>query len=318
MNEGADLIVATPGRFMDIYFNRIIRTQDIKTIVVDEADRMLDLGFMPQLRSIMGVVPKHQTMLFSATFSDSVAKIAEEFLINPARIEVTRQATTVENIDQYFYSVPNIMTKINLLKGLLDNKEEFRRVMVFTESKKNADRITEKLADVWKDELSIIHSNKAQNTRLNALRAFKEGRSRILVSSDVAARGIDVQDISHVINFDIPFEPEEYVHRIGRTGRAGKDGIAISFVGEKEIPLFENIQKLIENEIDELEIPENIVISDILLDEEKVQTRNIAYQNTSKPAGGGAFHSKSAKNSKKPQKARLDRTREGRLKKKKR
>lgn len=317
VNEGADLIVATPGRFMDIYFNRIIRTQDIKTIVVDEADRMLDMGFMPQLRSIMGVVPKHQTMLFSATFSDSVAKIAEEFLVNPARIEVTRQATTVENIDQYFYSVPNIMTKINLLKGLLDDKQEFRRVMVFTESKKNADRITDKLADIWKDELSIIHSNKAQNTRLNALRAFKEGRSRILVSSDVAARGIDVQDISHVINFDIPFEPEEYVHRIGRTGRAGKDGIAISFVGEKELPLFENIQNLIGNEIDELQIPDNIEISDILLDEEKVQTRNIAYQNSSKPTGGGAFHTKSAKNSKKPQKARLDRTREGRLKKKK-
>lgn len=257
-------------------------------------------------------------MLFSATFSDSVAKIAEEFLVNPARIEVTPQATTVENIDQFYISVPNIMTKINLLKGLLENKEVFTRVMVFTESKKNADRITDKLADVWKDELSIIHSNKAQNTRLNALKALKEGRSRILVSSDVAARGIDVQDISHVINFDIPFEPEEYIHRIGRTGRAGKDGVAISFVGEKEIPLFENIQKLVGNEIEEVPFPDNVAISEVLLDEEKVQTRNIAYQNSSKPEGGGAFHAKSAKNSKTPQKSRLDRNREGRLKKKKR
>ena len=318
VNEGADLIVATPGRFMDIYYTRIIRTQDIRTIVVDEADRMLDLGFMPQLRSIMGVMPKHQNMLFSATFSDDIARLAEEFLTNPARIEVTPQATPVENISQFRYNVPNIMTKINLLKGLLEDKEVFRRVMVFTESKKNADRIAEHLSDVWKDELSTIHSNKAQNTRLNALRAFKEGRSRILVSSDVAARGIDVQDISHVINFDIPAEAEEYIHRIGRTGRAGKDGTAISFVGEKEVPLFDAIEKLTGEEVEVLEIPDNVPISDLLMDDEKVQTRNINYQQGGRPEGGGAFQQKSAKNSKTRQKTRLDRTREGRMKKKKR
>ena len=229
--DGVDLLVATPGRFMDIYYNGILRTKLIKTVVVDEADRLMDLGFLPQLKSIFEVLPeRHQTLLFSATFSEAVAKLAEDFLVNPVRVEVARQATPVEEVTQERYDVPNIMTKINLLKTLLEDKDNFRKVMVFTETKRNADRIVERLADYWQGELSVIHSNKAQNTRLKALRAFKEGDSRILVASDVAARGIDVQDVTHVINFDIPSMAEEYVHRIGRTARAGKEGVAISFV----------------------------------------------------------------------------------------
>ncbi|MEG0795695.1 MAG: C-terminal helicase domain-containing protein, partial [Odoribacter sp.] len=202
---------------------------------------------------------------------------------------------------------------INLLKSILADKEEFCRVMIFTETKKNADRIVEKLADHWKDELSVLHSNKAQNSRLNALRAFKEGKRRIMVSSDVAARGIDVQDVSHVINFDIPSIPEEYVHRIGRTARAGKEGVAISFVSAKEEAKFDDIEKMIGQQIQLLKLPENLEISDLLMDEEKVQSANIVYQR-GKPKGGGAFHSRSAKNSKTPQKVRKDRTKEGRKK----
>ena len=313
--EGVDLLVATPGRFMDIYMNGIIRTSQIKTIVVDEADRLMDLGFMPQLVSILEVVPeKHQTLLFSATFSASVDEISREFLApDPVRVETEAQATPVEHVVQYRYEVPNIATKINLLKLLLSDKEEFRRVMVFTETKKNADRIVEKLADYWKGELSILHSNKAQNTRLNALKAFKEGRTRIMISSDVAARGIDVQDVSHVINFDIPSIPEEYVHRIGRTARAGKGGTAISFVSEKEELKFGDIEMLIKQQIAVRTLPDHLEISELLMDEEKVQTANIVYQR-GKPQGGGAFHQKSAKNSKTPQKFRLDRTKEGRRK----
>ena len=267
--EGVDLLVTTPGRFMDIYMNGIIRTPQIKTVVVDEADRLMDMGFMPQLRSILEVVPeKHQTLLFSATFSTTIAELAAEFLApEPVRIETGNPTTPVELVTQLRYDLPNIQTKINLLKLLLTDKEEFRRVMIFTETKKNADRIVERLGDHWKGELSVLHSNKAQNSRLNALKAFKEGKTRIMVSSDVAARGIDVQDVSHVINFDIPSIPEEYIHRIGRTARAGK-----------------------------------------------VQTSNIVYQK-GKPKGGGAFHAKSAKNSKTPQKVRKDRTKEGRRKK---
>lgn len=313
--EGVDLLVATPGRFMDIYMNGIIRTQQIKTVVVDEADRLMDLGFIPQLKSILGVIPeKHQTLLFSATFSETVARMAEDFLVAPARVEVARQATPVEFITQIRYNVPNTMTKINLLKMLLAGREEFSRVLVFAESKKNADRIVDKLADYWKDELSIIHSNKAQNSRLNALKAFKEGRARIMVATDVAARGIDVQDISHVINFDTPSLAEEYVHRIGRTARAGKEGTAISFVSEKEEPRFDAIEELICQKVDVAELPAKLEISDILLDEEKVQTSNIMYQR-GKPKGGGAFHVKAARNSKTPQKVRKDRSKEGRVKK---
>lgn len=313
--EGVDLLVATPGRFMDIYMNGIIRTAQIKTVVVDEADRLMDLGFMPQLRSILEVIPeKHQTLLFSATFSASVDEMSREFLTpEPVRVETVAQATPVEHVSQFRYDVPNIATKINLLKLLLADREEFRRVMVFTETKKNADRIVEKLAESWTGELSVLHSNKAQNSRLNALKAFKEGRTRIMVSSDVAARGIDVQEVTHVINFDIPSIPEEYVHRIGRTARAGREGTAISFVAEKEEEKFVAIEQLIHQEIELLVLPQNLEISDLLMDEERVQTANIVYQR-GKPKGGGAFHQKLAKNSKIPGKVRKDRNKEGRKK----
>lgn len=296
--EGVDLLVSTPGRFMDIYMNGFIRTKGIKTVVIDEADKLMDLGFMPQLRSILEVLPeKHQNMLFSATFSEVVSQLSETFLLEPVRIEAEKQIIPVDHINQYRYDLPNIMTKINLLKMMLADKEEYRKVMIFTETKKNADRICDKLAEYWKDELSVIHSNKAQNTRINALKAFREGRARIMISSDVAARGIDIENISHVINFDIPSLPEEYIHRIGRTGRAGKSGTAVSFVGEKEIERFEEIEKLIDQQIEPENLPENLEISDILLDEEKVQTRNIRYQK-GRPGGGGAFHQKKGKNMK--------------------
>lgn len=303
--QGVDLLVATPGRFMDIYMNGLVRTGQVKTVVVDEAERLMDLGFMPQLRSILGVIPeKHQTLLFSATFSATVDELAREFLSPDfVRVETATQATPVENVAQWRYDVPNIATKINLLRLLLADRDTFRRVMVFTETKKNADRIVEKLADHWRGELSVLHSNKAQNSRLNALNAFRRGDTRILVSSDVAARGIDIQDVSHVINFDIPAIPEEYVHRIGRTARAGKEGVAISFVSEKEEPKFETIEQLTGQQIPVLPLPDGLEISDLLMDEEKVQTANIVYQR-GKPQGGGAFHQRSAKNSKTPQKVR--------------
>ncbi|WP_294142780.1 DEAD/DEAH box helicase [uncultured Sanguibacteroides sp.] len=295
--EGVDLLVATPGRFMDIYYNGIIRTKSIKTVVIDEADRLMDLGFLPQLKSILEVIPeKHQTLLFSATFSEAVNTLAGDFLYDPVRVEVDRQATPVEHVEQIRYDVPNIMTKINLLKLLLADKEVFKKVMIFTETKKNADRIVERLADYWREELSVIHSNKAQNTRLKALNAFKEGITRIMVASDVAARGIDVQDITHVINFDIPSLAEEYVHRIGRTARAGKTGTAISFVSEKEEERFDDIEELIAQKVELADLPEGLEISQLLLDEERVQTNNIVYQR-GKPQGGGAFHSRKQKNS---------------------
>ena len=293
--EGVDLIVATPGRFMDIYYNGVIRTKLIRTVVVDEADRLMDLGFLPQLRRVLEALPeRHQTLLFSATFSDEVDRLAGEFLLNAERIEVAPPATTVEGVQQARYNVPNILTKINLLRLLLADKDNFRRVMVFTETKRGADRIVERLADYLGEELSVIHSNKAQNTRLRALRAFREGESRVLVASDVAARGIDVADVTHVINFDIPIDPTEYVHRVGRTARAGHDGVAISLVSPGEEERFDAIERLIGQQVPVETLPPDLEISDTLLEEERIETANIVYQRGG-PRGGGAFHERKAR-----------------------
>lgn len=295
--EGVDLLIATPGRFMDIYMNGIIRTSAVKTVVIDEADRLMDLGFMPQLRSILEVIPeKHQTLLFSATFSETVMVLASEFMVVPEKVEVAPQATTVDTVTQLRYEVANIMTKINLLKLLLTDKDIYTKVMIFTESKKNADRITDKLADYWKDELSVIHSNKAQNTRLNALKSFREGKARIMVATDVAARGLDIENVSHVINFDIPSLPEEYVHRIGRTARAGKEGTAISLVSPKEEDRFAAVEQLIGMPVQVEPLPEKLEISDVLLEEEKIQTANIAYQNGPRSRKGISSRVTSSKN----------------------
>jgi len=296
--EGVDILVATPGRLMDIYMTRVLKFNQIKTLVIDEADKMMDLGFMPQLNAIFEVLPeKHQNLLFSATFSDTVAKLSEDFLLFPQRIEIAPQATTVENIHQMQYHAPNILSKINLLKYLLEDKETFNKVMVFTETKKNADRIVERLEDILGEELSVIHSNKAQNTRINALNAFKEGRARVMVASDVAARGIDIEDVSHVINFDIPTNYVEYVHRVGRTGRAEKEGTAISFVNEKEEELMEQIELLIRKPVSLESIPLDVEITSQLLEDEKIQTRNIKVK-TAVRRDTGAFHQKKAKNMK--------------------
>ena len=298
--DGVDILVATPGRLMDIYMTRVLKMSQVKTLVIDEADKMMDLGFMPQLNAIFDILPeKHQNLLFSATFSDTVAKMSDDFLFLPERIEVAPQATTVKNIHQLQYRVPNILSKVNLLKYLLEDKEEFNKVMVFTETKKNADRIVDRLEDILGEELSVIHSNKAQNTRINALNAFKEGRARVMVSSDVAARGIDIEDVSHVINFDIPTNYVEYVHRVGRTGRAEKEGTAISFVNEGEEELMEKIEDLIRKPVSLESVPLDVEITSQLLEDEKIQTRNIKVKNTVR-RDTGAFHQKKAKNMKTP------------------
>ncbi|PXY03278.1 DEAD/DEAH box helicase [Marinifilum breve] len=298
--DGVDILVATPGRLMDIYMTRVLKMSQVKTLVIDEADKMMDLGFMPQLNAIFDILPeKHQNLLFSATFSDTVAKMSDDFLFLPERIEVAPQATTVKNIHQIQYRVPNILSKVNLLKYLLEDKEEFNKVMVFTETKKNADRIVDRLEEVLGEELSVIHSNKAQNTRINALNAFKEGRARVMVSSDVAARGIDIEDVSHVINFDIPTNYVEYVHRVGRTGRAEKEGTAISFVNEGEEELMEKIEDLIRKPVSLESVPLDVEITSQLLEDEKKQTRNIKVKNTIR-RDTGAFHQKKAKNMKTP------------------
>lgn len=299
--NGVDILVATPGRLMDIYMTRTLKFNNIRTLVIDEADKMMDLGFWPQLVAIFQILPeKHQNLLFSATFSDTVSKLSENFLISPRRIEVAPQASAVKNIKQEIYHLKNILSKVAMLKYLIKDKEVFNKVMVFTETKKNADRIAARLEETMGEEFGVIHSNKAQNTRMKALSNFKEGVCRILVASDVAARGLDIENVSHVINFDIPTNYTEYVHRIGRTGRAEKGGTAISFVNPVEEDLIIQIEDLMKQDIEVLEVPDDVEITSQLLEDEKKQTRNVKIKTVVLKQSKGAFHQKLAKNMKTP------------------
>lgn len=297
--EGVDLLVATPGRCIDIYMTRVLTLSQVKTLVIDEADRLMDMGFIPQLQSIHAALPtSHQNLLFTATFSTEINDLSREFLINPHRVEVTRQASTVENIALGAYLLPNFYTKINLLKLLL-GLPDFDKVMVFVKTKKRADLVQTKLLDDFGNAMGVLHSNKAQNTRFQTLQAFKEGKARILISSDIGARGIDIEDITHVVNFDLPILAEEFVHRVGRTGRAERSGVAITFFTEDEQEEMQAIETLINREIGVLELPDNLKVAEELLEEERIVTKNIRLQDGVKK-GGGAFHQK--KGNKKPAK----------------
>lgn len=297
--EGVDLLVATPGRCIDIYMTRVLTLSQVKTLVIDEADRLMDMGFIPQLQSLHAALPtNHQNLLFTATFSAEIDELSKEFLIEPQRIEVSRQASTVENIALGAYLLPNFYTKINLLKLLL-KLPDFDKVMVFVKTKKRADLVQAKLLEEFVDAMGVLHSNKAQNTRFQTLKAFKEGKSRILISSDIGARGIDIEDITHVVNFDLPILTEEFVHRVGRTGRAERSGVAITFFTEEEQEEMAAIEALIKRNIEVLELPENLKIASDLLEEERIVTKNIRLRDGVKK-GGGAFQQK--RGNKKPQK----------------
>ncbi|MEO1096582.1 MAG: DEAD/DEAH box helicase [Bacteroidota bacterium] len=259
--QGADVIVATPGRLMDIYLRGELVMKEVKTLVLDEADKMMDMGFMPQIRKILEVIPvKRQNLLFSATMPSKVVSLSEEFLEFPEVVEVAPQATTVDTIEQQLYEVPNLKSKINMLEHLLSG-EEFSRILVFTRTKTNADNVFKFLDRKGLGPVRVIHSNKGQNARINAINQFKEGELRILVSTDVSARGIDVSDVSHVINFDVPVIYEDYVHRIGRTGRAKKEGVAITFANKAEMLHVGKIEEIIKESVPKLKIPAAVAIS---------------------------------------------------------
>jgi len=291
--EGCDIIVSTPGRFLDIYKAGVLNTKLIKTFILDEADKMMDMGFMPQIRNILELLPmKKQNLFFSATFPDKVEKYAHEFTDFPEKIEVTPQATTAELIDQYLYHVPNFLTKIHLLEHLLEG-EEFERVIIFTKTKKYADNVFHFIERKVTDKVKVIHANKAQSTRINSVQAFRDGEVKILVSTDVTARGIDIPEVSHVINFDTPDKPTEYVHRVGRTGRVKHEGIAISFVNEAEKYSVEDIEELTKKSIKVLPLPENIEIAETLPQEKKEIAQAVdRYKHLRDPDYKGAFHEK--------------------------
>lgn len=243
LENGIDILVATPGRLLDLIDQKFVHINNIRYFVLDEADHMLDMGMIQDVRKIIKYIPKvRQTLLFSATMPTGIAKLADNLLKNPVKVEITPVSSTVDIIEQSVYYV-NKNNKIHLLIELLKN-EAIVSALVFSRTKHGADKIVKALE---KAELQAqaIHGNKSQNVRQLALNNFKEGKIRILVATDIAARGIDVDELSHVVNFDLPEVPETYVHRIGRTGRAGLGGIAISFCNQEEKPLLKGIEKLI-------------------------------------------------------------------------
>ncbi len=294
VEPGVDIVVATPGRLWDLYKIGALRLKKIKMLVIDEADRMLDMGFMPQLNQLFEVIPpKRQNLLFSATFSDKIELISNEFLTFPARVEVAPSATTVDKVEQYFYRLPNFRSKLNLINYLLADTETYKRVIIFCATKENAELVFKVLDRKTNGEVRVLHSNKAQNTRINAIQAFKEGNVRVLISTDVSARGIDVSLISHVINFDLPTHYEDYVHRIGRTARANHDGVAISFLKPDEEFHLQNIEKLIRMGITELSIPEQVELIESNRSEIQEIAREMDRQKKLDDTGfKGAFHEK--------------------------
>ncbi|ARK09546.1 DEAD/DEAH box helicase [Fibrella sp. ES10-3-2-2] len=295
LKAGVDIIVATPGRFNDLYRVGEVVTKDLKTMILDEADKMMDMGFMPQIRAILEVIPrKRQNLLFSATFPDRVERLSSEFLEAPIRLEVTPETMTAKMVDQVIYEVPNFRTKINLLNHLI-TQDTFQRVIVFARTKTNVENIYKFLGRkvLEKGEVRVIHANKGQNTRINSMEAFKEGNVRVLVATDVAARGIDVAEVSHVINFDVPIIYEDYVHRIGRTGRANHTGEAITFVTMAEMYHVEKIEKIIKMKVPRRPIPEAVFQVETPFEEQQDMLREIDEQRKKEdPTFKGAFHEK--------------------------
>jgi ATP-dependent RNA helicase RhlE len=262
---------------------------------------MLNLGFRRQLKNILDLLPpKRQSLLFSATLVPEVVALLNEYFANPIRIEAAPAGTPVETIIQTAYEVPNFYTKVNLLKILLAENDRMAKVLVFVVSKKKADLLYETLEGIFPGAIGVIHSNKEQNHRFHTVRQFKEGTYRILIATDIVARGIDISEVTHVINFDLPATPENYIHRIGRTGRADNRGMAISFISEKEQTEREVIEQYMKTKIALSSLPANVEVSAELTEEEQptVYTKEIELKVPKKEAKGAAFHQKSAKNSK--------------------
>ena len=248
MKHGVDILVATPGRLLDLVQQKHVRLDAVQVLIIDEADRMFDMGFIRDVRKIVAFLPRErQSMLFSATMPDDVVKLVGDVLKNPERIEVAPQGKTADRVEQKLYYVP-MQQKRQLLSELLKDLA-LNRVIVFTRTKHGANRVAEHLARTGVVS-EAIHGNKSQNARQRALEMFKTGKARVLVATDIAARGIDIDDISHVINFELPNEPESYVHRIGRTARAGGEGIAISFCDPSERGYLRDIERIIRMKIE--------------------------------------------------------------------
>ena len=253
LKAGVDIIIATPGRLLDHVNQKTVDLSRVEFLVLDEADRMLDMGFIHDIRKLLALLPRQrQTLLFSATFSEEIKALARGFMKSPKTVDVTRENTTVEIITQVVHPVDN-KNKTSMLTEII-TAGNWTQVLVFTRTKHGANKLTDKLS-IAGITASAIHGNKSQAARTKALKDFKEGSIRVLVATDIAARGLDINQLPHVVNFELPQVPEDYVHRIGRTGRAGNSGAAISLVCIDEHKLLRDIERLIKEKIPQVIIP---------------------------------------------------------------
>ena len=297
--QGLDILVATPGRLYDLALNGSLKLKGIQKIVIDEMDEMLNLGFRVQLNNILELLPeRRQNLLFSATMTNDIEVLLNTYFNNPQKIEAAAHGTPLENILQNAYYVPNFNSKVNLINFLLSDRKLLTKILVFTKSKRIADLLFERICENFEGEIGIIHSNKSQNFRFNALHDFESGKNRILIATDLVSRGLDISDVSHVINFDMPDDTLNYIHRIGRTGRADKPGTATSFISPNDLTFQNEVELLMKLEIPRLEIPVEVLLSEELIEMEKPELPGKNYLANVKIKGHGAFHAKKKKNTK--------------------
>jgi ATP-dependent RNA helicase RhlE len=300
LNTGLDILVATPGRLLDMILDRILQVKDIQKLVIDEVDEMLSLGFRPQLVRILETLPvKRQNLLFSATLDEEIEALINTFFVNPQYLELISRGTPIDKIKQSAYLVPNFYTKVNVLENLLVKDKSIKKVLVFCKNKKMVDDVYAELEPNFKEQIAVIHSNKSQPQRFAALQDFENGTIRILVATDIIARGLDIAEVSHVINFDTPAQPEDYIHRIGRTGRADKIGASITFINKLEEPFFKAIELLMNKKVAKTSLPKEVEVSDQLTKEERPVKSDKNLKKLPKlEIKTGAFHEKKAKNKK--------------------
>lgn len=295
---GVDIVVGTPGRIMDLALDNVLRFDELQKLVIDEFDEILNLGFRVQLTSILSMMRgKRQNILFSATMTEEVDELLDEYFDFPEEVSLAPSGTPLEKIEQRLYKTPNFLTKLNLIKHFLED-ESYSRILLFVNSKRLADFVLEHLEEDFPDQFGAIHSNKTQNYRLNTMELFQNGELRGLVTTDIMARGLDISDITHVINLQLPETPEQYIHRIGRTGRADKDGIAISMVSPKEEEEFLEIEMLMQKEVDVIAIPSEVKIEEKRLEFEKEFKKPKVSSKKKTIEKGASFHEKSDKNKK--------------------
>jgi ATP-dependent RNA helicase RhlE len=298
--DGVDILVATPGRLIDLTLSRTLQFGSIKKLVIDEVDEMLNLGFRAQLTQILEMLPpKRQNIMCSATLAEEVEIMIEKYFNKPEYVETITRGTPLEKIIQRAYTVPNFYTKINLLESLLKHDKEMTKVLLFVKNKKVADELEKELETTFATQIGVIHSNRSQPQRFSAIKQFEEGTHRVLVATDVIARGLDIKDVTHVVNFDAPKDTGSYIHRMGRTGRADKTGIALSFFTAKEEEIKTAIEALMNKKIPHVDLPDDVEISEQLTKDEIPVTRDKNLKKTKKIAPPtGAFHEKKAKNNK--------------------